>query len=794
MSDAAQTDRTAVSPAGLRAGLRATFRWRRFRIAAALSGLLGVGLVLLPQFGVLGFEAALACAIVVPLSAGGLGAGLRRGGLDAGRPWIALAALLVASQVLVAIPLFLVVANMVRVPVCDPVEGLGFFLLLPAFGAAFAAVAGWSLALATSTARRAGLAFAAVAVVSYVVVAYRFFASPAVFFFHPFFGFYPGAIYDTFVPISGRLLSYRATNLVEAGTLSALVAFAFDRSTRRWSWRRLFRSRRAAAAMPLLCGACVALYGFGPELGHRVDSSDLVRSLGAHHRGETCDVHAPAGTSPATLRLLGDDCDFFVARQRTRLGLTGTAARVTVFAFGSEADKARAMGAGRTSVAKPWRREVYVQLGGFPHPVLEHEIAHVVLGEIGRPPFRVPARWGGLLPLPGLIEGGAVALEWPVDALDPEGWAAAMDRLGLLPGPGILEGVGFFSEAAGPAYTAAGAFVRRLLETRGPEAFRRLYRDGDFEGATGRSLEALWTEWRESLAEVPLDAAQLEAARARFDVPGFFAVRCPHAVAAAAVRRDERWAAGDVDGALAAHAEACRLSGDDPRMRAARARMLAAAGRTGEAASAARGLLEAPGLGTRLRDDLLELAADLEWRAGAADAARATYEALLERSAEAPERRLLAVKIHGTSDPEAAPFLVRYLFDAAMRPGATADEALGVVEAYAAARPDDPVAHYLLGRVLFGADRFAEAEAPLWYALEHGLAPDEVRFEAIRLLIVVGWRAGDPDQVEIDATVLGLRGGAAERAEAAEWLERVAWKRGRDPAATPPAAEAAASR
>ena len=36
------------------------------------------------------------------------------------------------------------------------------------------------------------------------------------------------------------------------------------------------------------------------------------------------------------------------------------------------------MGAMRVYIAKPWRREVYLQLADFPHPVFAHELAHVV--------------------------------------------------------------------------------------------------------------------------------------------------------------------------------------------------------------------------------------------------------------------------------------------------------------------------------------------------------------------------------------------------------------------------------
>ena len=70
-------------------------------------------------------------------------------------------------------------------------------------------------------------------------------------------------------------------------------------------------------------------------------------------------------------------------------------------------EKKDLIGIGRTLIAKPWRREVYLQMARWPHPVLGHEVVHAVLSEAGRGPFAVAATWGGLIPNPGIIEGAA---------------------------------------------------------------------------------------------------------------------------------------------------------------------------------------------------------------------------------------------------------------------------------------------------------------------------------------------------------------------------------------------------
>ncbi len=108
------------------------------------------------------------------------------------------------------------------------------------------------------------------------------------------------------------------------------------------------------------------------------------------------------------------------------------------------------MGAADTLIAKPWRHEVYVQLSAYPHPVLGHELAHVVAGSFGRGPFRIAGSAGGLWPDPGLIEGVAVAASPDDDELTDAQWAHAMLDLGSLPPMASVFSLGFLDQRTQP--------------------------------------------------------------------------------------------------------------------------------------------------------------------------------------------------------------------------------------------------------------------------------------------------------------------------------------------------------
>ncbi|MGC4088563.1 MAG: hypothetical protein QM756_11835 [Polyangiaceae bacterium] len=122
---------------------------------------------------------------------------------------------------------------------------------------------------------------------------------------------------------------------------------------------------------------------------------------------------------------------------------------------------------------------------GFPHPVLGHELAHVVAGAFGRGPFKIAGLLSGLVPDPGRIEGVATAAAPDEnDALTLEEWAAAMQKLELLPKLESLFRLSFFGHNAAQAYTAAGAFVRYLQAEFGAASVRRWYAGEPLEAVT----------------------------------------------------------------------------------------------------------------------------------------------------------------------------------------------------------------------------------------------------------------------------------------------------------------------
>src|SRR6185312_7414376 len=297
-----------------------------------------------------------------------------------------------------------------------------------------------------------------------------------------------------------------------------------------------FALRRRGAVLAgialLVASALVAVEG--ATLGHWQTSATIADALGGRTSGARCDVLHADSMPAEQAALLERDCEEELAADEQRLG-AHLGGRLTVFAFADSGEKRRLMGAADTSIAKPWRREVYIQAGAYPHPVLGHEIAHVVSGTFAPGPFHVG---GGLWPNPGLIEGIAVATSPDDDELTDAQWARAMLDLGILPPASTIFSLGFLGQSASKSYTVAGAFVGWALDRWGAPVVRAWYGGERLDALTHETWDALSAEFRAYLATLPMPPEATAYARAKFDRPSVWARRCPHVVDALNARGD----------------------------------------------------------------------------------------------------------------------------------------------------------------------------------------------------------------------------------------------------------------
>ena len=691
----------------------------------------------MPLFGGPGYEQSLASGLVVPsaaaiataveLSSGALrspAAGVRRG--------------LTTGVVLAGVAFVTALLHAARAGACDLWGGSTLFVLTAGFGGAMGGL--WGAVAAEACRGRKARRLACVLLglagpLAGIAVSFaRFCTSPMIFAYDPFFGYFSGTLYDTVVDVRTGLWTYRAGSLATIAAALLLAPALARGPTGRLALGTAHRSMRGAMRVVLglaALTASLAVTAEGPALGHWQTAASIARRLGGRRSGPRCDVVFPDSTLPADAELLLRDCEQEVSADEDALA-THLDGRLTAYVFADRDQKRELMGAADTSIAKPWRREVYVQASGFPHPVLGHEVAHVVAGSFARGPLRVG---GGLWPDPGLIEGIAVATSPDDDELTDAQWARAMMDLGILPPLRSLFSLGFLGQSADKSYTVAGAFVGWVLGRWGIEVVRPWYGGQSIEGLTGRAWADLDREFRSWLAAVPMPEEAASYARGRFERPGVWGRRCPHAVDAlnrAADRcRDEHRFERAKDlygGALARDPHDWHALLDRARIDL----------RYGDAARG-REDLDRMGHDARIppavRDHAEEALADDDLIHGRGERAAGVYREIAARTLDEDFARTLDVKGLSAEDPSARRAVVDLLIG---EPGRPVDAWLGALSVGQwAAGSHSPIARYLVGKNLALHGAWVRAAESLDQAWHEGVPTDRVARELLRERAVV---------------------------------------------------------
>ena len=747
------------------------------RVALAFATAVGIVACLLPLTNTFGAESALLLALTLTPWVGALSA--RAAHRSAGRvTGLLLPELIGRGLALLVVPLLSIALRGLLTQPCDPYGGLRFIALGPGVSIVLAALLGAVLGSALPSLRWAVTLAALLPLLEVARAAERFVDTPAIFAFGHFFGYFPGTFYDRKIEITDAWLSHRLLTGCIVIAAWALLTAARDPES-----GRLSRARVDRHPVLVLVAAGLAFLSFtmatnAHALQHASSTASITERLGLVIDTPRCRAVLPREMRRADAQRIAEDCEFRITQIERLLGVRETG-RITAFFFRSQQEKRQLMGAARVYIAKPWRHEVYLQLGEYPHPVLPHELAHVVARHASSGAFGVPGRLGGLIPEPTLVEGMAVALEPHArDELTPHQWARAAQAEKLAPPLSALLGVSFFGTNQALAYTLTGSFLRFVLETRGAEALRRVYAQGSATKALGQSLEVLEREWRVYLTGVPLPDRAAALARLRFERPSVLSQVCPHVVERLEGELGAALNAGDYPRAQEKCRDVLAIDPSDSGTRATLAAVLAHAGESEQAQDELERLASPPRAPSPTIARARTALADASFARGEYERAAEGYRALLNEPQPESELRQLEVKLLALEAGEPARSLLRELLIGEPFRGAEGRTAMHLIRELAPSRADG-LALYLEGRQLISAGRHDLAQALLREALVRGLPTPRLRVEALRLHANACFVTGQLSEADALARELERREGAslAEQIEARDLRARIAFRR-----------------
>ncbi len=653
---------------------------------------------------------------------------------------------------LLAISLGVMFGTLVITRNCDPLGGLTFFLTGPACSAGLGWVCGlWGGVLHRKRSLQLLLAYTPIFGCLGLAL-WRLYYAPVVFAFDPFWGYFSGPLYDENVRVDARYLWYRAYNALAA--TAALAAFFLwtDRASQQIAAaaaaepaksdddERLSQPRKPKARNPLtahpwvatltfVTAAAAASFGMRPaHHGFTATVESLSEALMGVRETEHFVIHYAANSATQRdLEMIAAEHEFAWHELYEQLG-RAPEYKIHSFVFPNSGLKRKLLGAGRTEVAPPWRGHIYLNHLGYPHRVLQHELAHAFSAMYGDPTFGV----SGYLDLKrgfrlnmAMVEGFATALApRPRDGLDLHDQAAVLERLGKRPELESIMGLGFWKQASRRAYTAAGSFSLWLLETRGAEPLTRLYASGgDVMGTYGVPVAQLEAEWLEFLAARPIDEHDIETQRERFRRRSIFRRPCAHYVAN--LQHDARLAEarGQVDEGLTHLRTLCGIEPQQPSHRLRLANLEAREQRYEQALATLDGASELAELTATTRSVIDERRGDIGLLLGDLEAAHRSYEAALATPGlNASRTRTLQLKWYAASDPRLVPSIIGYFLPFERHPNLVENVTTRLYSAVEiAAYPEyGPLSDYLVGRQLLNARASEEAIT----RFESSLAPE----------------------------------------------------------------------
>ena len=609
---------------------------------------------------------------------------------------------------------------------CNQLQGLWYFLLLPGVTALVAGAMGLSAALVFERLWAQLAAGATMVLTIWAWGLWRFYANPPVAIYDPIVGYFSGNLYDELLLLDKALVWARLFHLLEALSLLGLSAWLGKNSP---FFTLLSRSaKRKLASLTLGLVLVTGLVSAQrTRLGFDLDASAIRSRLGGLAESpHFLLVYDRTKMKPRDATKILLDAEFR-HHQLSRFFGTSPQGRITIYLFGSALQKKRILGAHQVEMAKPWRKEIYITDLGFPHPVIKHELAHVFAGSFGDPVFAVSFRWTwwmGLVPIPnfnpGLIEGAAVAADWPPSNLNPDEKVRALGELGWKVPLSSVMGYSFFANSAVRSYSVAGSFCRFLVKRYGAEKFRRLYRSGGaFQSVYHKSLTELEREWQEHIARVPLPRDKLALAKRMLQRRSIFASPCVHKVAAL----EQKAASLPPAKAREIHQLVCSLDPADPGHLWALLADQVALDLLPEAMGAGLAILKHPNTTRPSKARLFLVLGDLLWKKQRLDLARAFYQQAQRFASRPDQTRAILVRLDALRDPKVRPTVRKLLLEGDKT-------AIGNFSLLLRRKPSWAIGYYLLGSWMLFNDRPTQAAFALRHALKGPLPTGPLRWEA----------------------------------------------------------------
>jgi len=601
-------------------------------------------------------------------------------------------------------------------------EGSLFFLLIPTVSVFFSTSVGlfWGYFLG-----RKGIIIGLITIFFMALFAlWKLYSGVSLFVYNPIFGFFPGPLYDEAIPITLTLIIARITILLWgiAILLAIRIIEGFNRNLIR-IWDALF--------FVLIAIAIITVYLKEPEIGISYTRDYISQNVlsGSIETDNFTIFYDPGSPEAKDIELIAMDHEWRYKQLKEALDLDSTD-KIKSYIYPNVGTRKKLIGAGETTIANPVHNEIHLIYDSFPHPVLKHELVHVMAGEFGNDLLKIS-------PKIGLLEGIAVAVDWRGQKYNPHQWSKVMMEMEIAPNIEDIVGFGFWYAPADVGYTLMGSFSRYLIDTYGIEKYKTAYKTGSFS-EYGKNVEELALEWNEFLKSVETPPETKVIAEARFSRPSIFQAKCPRKIAELKNRGYEDFDEDDYYGARKNFSKALEYNNTDPAL----IYWLAYSHYYDGNFDRALEITRSSSPETQIEKDLLRnLEGNTLWQTGDSENAQLIFNDLLSHQLTDPAKRELEIKLSTMKADTEVEENIKQFFG-------TRDKVLQLsfLQNAILADPLFAQSYYLKGRLFYNEGEFDKAVPMFIRAYLLGLPTLRLQNENLELLGICFFAEGGYDQ------------------------------------------------
>lgn len=334
------------------------------------------------------------------------------------------------------------------------------------------------------------LIFSIIVLLFAIVPVFDIYEFPQVYFYNTMIGFFPGVIYDDWIPLTEKLVLFR----LMVFTTAVFILLVNSKNI-------LPNRLKIVLALIILAVFFTVKYSGGFVTTDKMIaeySSNIVET-------EHFKIFFPPELNDREKKYSVLNHEYYYGKL-SKLLKAHPEKKIKSYVFLNSLIKKKLFGAERADVAKPWQNSIYTEAGTSSNTIM-HELVHIFSAKYAGGVFNLPDYFN-----PAMIEGYAMAAvnEYDGHSLHYMAKLAKVNNY-YFPVSELFTGLNFMSRNSSLSYILSGSFIKYLEDEYGIDKVNYVYNSLDFKKVFGEDINSLEIKYDKFLDTLPADSSKSAA-------------------------------------------------------------------------------------------------------------------------------------------------------------------------------------------------------------------------------------------------------------------------------------------